>query len=343
MSVDGEVRLRTEADDPGWEVDPDDEWGVAVVATVGRQLKLRREAVGMRAAEFARAVGYGEDLVYKIESGKRIPRPEYLDKADEVLGAGGLISAMKEDVAKVRYPKKVRDLAQMEARAVEIGVYENSIIAGLLHSDQPKSGGLMRNSGRQDIKKLLNMQYYATQLAVDGMRSVLRGPGHLHDDLGRDMPAARARAADFPETHVYRPGDADTPYARGGRALPLLKKPNDYPTGLKLAAFTLRMVPQHWRRTVSEDDARTPELEYAKADALWWRIPHHSSVIVGAADGSGKMWYRHDREKFRRLLQESRALTREIEQNWDRLAAEYRAALPTITSVEEWKRTFEGR
>ncbi len=46
MSVDGEVRqLRTEADEPGWEVDPDDEWGVAVVATVGRQLKLRREAV----------------------------------------------------------------------------------------------------------------------------------------------------------------------------------------------------------------------------------------------------------------------------------------------------------
>ena len=31
MSVDGEaVRLRTEADEPGWEVDPDDEGGLAV-------------------------------------------------------------------------------------------------------------------------------------------------------------------------------------------------------------------------------------------------------------------------------------------------------------------------
>ncbi|MER7050972.1 MULTISPECIES: helix-turn-helix transcriptional regulator [unclassified Streptomyces] len=137
MSVDGEVRrLRTEADEPGWEVDPDDEWGVAVVATVGRQLKLRREAVGMRAGEFGRAVGYGEDLVYKIEGGKRIPRPEYLEMADEVLGAGGLLAAMKEDVAKVRYPKRVRDLAQMEARAVEIGVYENSNIAGLLQTPE---------------------------------------------------------------------------------------------------------------------------------------------------------------------------------------------------------------
>ncbi|MFF8931027.1 helix-turn-helix domain-containing protein [Streptomyces longwoodensis] len=137
MTVDGEVRrLRTEADEPGWEVDPDDEWGVAVVATVGRQVKLRREAVGMRAGEFGRAVGYGEDLVYKIESGKRIPRPEFLDRADEVLDAGGLLAAMKEDVAKVRYPKKVRDLADMEARAVEIGTYECNIVAGLLQTEE---------------------------------------------------------------------------------------------------------------------------------------------------------------------------------------------------------------
>ncbi|WP_033308972.1 helix-turn-helix transcriptional regulator [Streptomyces iakyrus] len=137
MTVDGEaMRLKSEADEPGWEVDPDDEWGLAVIATVGRQLKLRREAVGMRAGEFGTAVGYGEDLVYKIEGGKRIPRFEYLDKADEVLNAGGLISAMKEDVKKVRYPKKVRDLAQMEARSVEIGVYECCNIAGLLQTPE---------------------------------------------------------------------------------------------------------------------------------------------------------------------------------------------------------------
>ncbi|MFG3145552.1 helix-turn-helix domain-containing protein [Streptomyces sp. NPDC048243] len=136
MSVDDVRRLKSEADEPGWEVDPDDDWGVAVVATVGRQLRLRREAVGMRAAEFGEAVGYGEDMVYKIESGKRIPRPEYLDMADEVLGAGGLLSAMKEDVKRVRYPKKVRDLAQLEARAVEIGVYECSNIAGLLQTPE---------------------------------------------------------------------------------------------------------------------------------------------------------------------------------------------------------------
>ncbi|MGW1269323.1 helix-turn-helix domain-containing protein [Streptomyces sp. NPDC002491] len=130
------VRLKEEADEPGWEVDPDDDWGIAVVETVGRQLKLRREAVGMRAADFGLAVGYGEDLVYKIESGKRIPRPEYLDKADRVLGAGGLLSAMKEDVKKVRYPKNVREIAKLEAQAVELGVYVGLSLHGLLQTPE---------------------------------------------------------------------------------------------------------------------------------------------------------------------------------------------------------------
>ncbi|CAM5521774.1 helix-turn-helix transcriptional regulator [Streptomyces viridochromogenes] len=137
MSVDGEVRrLKSEEDERGWEVDPDDDWGLAVVATVGRQLKLRREAVGMRAGKFGEAVGYGEDMIYKLESGKRIPRPEFLDKADEVLGAGGLLSAMKEDVEKVRYPKKVRDLAGMEAKAVELLSYGNHNLHGLLQTEE---------------------------------------------------------------------------------------------------------------------------------------------------------------------------------------------------------------
>jgi transcriptional regulator with XRE-family HTH domain len=137
QQVSGEAdRLNGEADEPGWDMDPDDDWGVAVVATVGRQLKLRREAKGMRAAEFGEAVGYGEDMVYKIEGGKRIPQLEFLDRADEVLGAGGLISAMKEDVARVRYPKKVRDLAKLEAKAVELLSYGSHALHGLLQTEE---------------------------------------------------------------------------------------------------------------------------------------------------------------------------------------------------------------
>ncbi|MER7725495.1 helix-turn-helix transcriptional regulator [Streptomyces sp. NPDC096323] len=136
MSVDGVGTEQGDggADEPGWEVDPDDESGVAVVAAVGRQIKAWREAAGMRACEFGAAIGYGEDLVRKVEGGRRIPRPEFLDRSDQVLGAGGKIAAMKRDVAQVRYPKKVRDLAGVEAKAVELAAYVAHGLHGLLQT-----------------------------------------------------------------------------------------------------------------------------------------------------------------------------------------------------------------
>ncbi|MGJ0155447.1 helix-turn-helix domain-containing protein [Streptomyces sp. CH8.1] len=123
------------ADESSWELDPEDESG-AVIATVGRQLKMWREAAGFDRTKFGERMGYGANLIYKIERGARIPRPEFLDKADEVLGAGGKIAAMKADVERARYPKKVRDLAKLESQAVEIGSYDNGVVPGLLQTEE---------------------------------------------------------------------------------------------------------------------------------------------------------------------------------------------------------------
>ncbi|ALV51519.1 helix-turn-helix transcriptional regulator [Streptomyces althioticus] len=120
----------------GWEAWLDDEEAGAVMRTVVRQLKLWREAAGLTQAEFGAAIGYGEELVSSVERGRRIPRPEYLDAADDALGADGKISAMKKDVAEIRYPKTVRDLKKLEAEAVELAAYNNSVIHGLLQTPE---------------------------------------------------------------------------------------------------------------------------------------------------------------------------------------------------------------
>ncbi|MGW2650863.1 helix-turn-helix domain-containing protein [Streptomyces sp. NPDC001393] len=117
-----------------WDAGLEDDEAGAVMRTVSRQLKLWREAAGLTQAEFGTAIGYGEELVSSVERGRRIPRPEYLDAADEVLGAGGRIAAMKKDLAEVRYPKKVRDLKKLEAEAVELCAYNNSVVHGLLQT-----------------------------------------------------------------------------------------------------------------------------------------------------------------------------------------------------------------
>ncbi|GAB1328104.1 helix-turn-helix domain-containing protein [Streptomyces sennicomposti] len=122
------------ADEAGWDVEPGDEIEPLVQA-VGRLLKVCREAAGMTVPELATAMGYGEDMIRKIERGARIPRPEFLDRVDQLLRAQGHLKAFREDMKKARYPKKVRQLAELEERAVEMLLYSHHNIHGLLQTE----------------------------------------------------------------------------------------------------------------------------------------------------------------------------------------------------------------
>ncbi|MFJ9706393.1 helix-turn-helix transcriptional regulator [Streptomyces sp. NPDC101234] len=114
----------------------EDEEAEAVLRAVGRQIKVWRDAAGLRQAELGAAIGYSEEMVSAVERGRRIPKPDFLEKADEVLGAAGKLASMKEDVERARYPKKVRDLARLEGEAVELGAYANHNMHGLLQTPE---------------------------------------------------------------------------------------------------------------------------------------------------------------------------------------------------------------
>ncbi|MEU3930546.1 helix-turn-helix transcriptional regulator [Streptomyces sp. NPDC029044] len=122
-------------DEAGWDVEPGDEIEPLVQA-VGKLLKVCREAAGMRVAELGEVLGYGEDMIRKMERGARIPRPEYLDRADRALNAHGHLRAFTKDMERARYPKKVRELAQLEERAVEMLLYSHHNIHGLLQTPE---------------------------------------------------------------------------------------------------------------------------------------------------------------------------------------------------------------
>ncbi|WP_031524838.1 helix-turn-helix domain-containing protein [Streptomyces sp. NRRL F-5123] len=122
------------SDTPDWDSGAEDE-STAVMRAIGRQIKLWRESTGLTQTDFGATIGYSEEMVSKVERGVRAPKPVYLDSADRVLKAEGKISAMKPDLAEVRYPKKVRDLAKLEADAVELGAYGSTVVPGLLQSE----------------------------------------------------------------------------------------------------------------------------------------------------------------------------------------------------------------
>lgn len=130
-----EVDMNDGVDEAGWDVEPGDEIE-PVVQAVGRLLRVCREAAGMRVADFAEVMGYSEDMIRKMENGTRIPRPELLDRADQVLRAQGHLRAFGKDMEKARYPRKIRELADMEGRAVEMLFYSNHNIHGLLQTPE---------------------------------------------------------------------------------------------------------------------------------------------------------------------------------------------------------------
>ncbi|MFG2295591.1 helix-turn-helix domain-containing protein [Streptomyces sp. NPDC048603] len=115
---------------------PEDEPGQGVVIVFGRQLKLLRTRAGLERAEFGKRVGYASQSVASFEQGRRIPPPRFIDQADEVLDAGGVLKALKEEVARAQYPAFFRDMARLEAEAVELCAYDTHMVKGLLQTEE---------------------------------------------------------------------------------------------------------------------------------------------------------------------------------------------------------------
>jgi len=220
----------------------------------------------------------------------------------------------------------------------------NRIVAGLLHSNAPRGGRLIRHSRRVDLKHLMMMQYYPVALRARALRDVLSGPGHMAKNISTAMPAARALAAEYPETVVHRDPSAVL-HSRRGRQVykQMAKNEYDSPTGLRLRWFTLSTLAKHWLRRPSPENVARPEVEFGKDDAHWWRLPAFDSALVSTADGAGKNIYTRDRKKYRRMLRDTMRLHTELQRRWPELQKQYRAALPDLVSPVSWQQIFEDK
>ncbi|MEU1786224.1 helix-turn-helix transcriptional regulator [Streptomyces sparsogenes] len=120
----------------GAEPEPPPEVGSGILRVFGRQLKRFRMRAGLERPEFASMVGYSVSTIAAYEQGRRIPPPRLIDQADEMLDAGGVLLEMKEEVARAQYPAFFRDAARLEVEAVELHVYANQAMPGLLQTEE---------------------------------------------------------------------------------------------------------------------------------------------------------------------------------------------------------------
>nr|WP_093837267.1 helix-turn-helix transcriptional regulator [Streptomyces aidingensis] len=112
-----------------------DEFASGVVVAFGRQLKASRTRADITREDFASRMGYSPATIAAFEQGRRIPPGKFIDKSDDVLGACGVLTALKEEVNNARYPAFFRNAAGLEAKARGLHFYATQAVPGLLQTE----------------------------------------------------------------------------------------------------------------------------------------------------------------------------------------------------------------
>lgn len=214
----------------------------------------------------------------------------------------------------------------------------NRVATALLHARRPRAGMLLPGLLATDLKLLLGMRYYAVDLHVRALRDVLAGPGDLHGDLERVVPAARAVGSAYPETVARRAGDpafdAAAPRVRAGGPGPKPTSP------VSLARLAARGLLRNLRPGAG---GPAPQSALTREQATWWEVPAHESVLVLAGDRASGVWLRRDPRRFWRLVRASVAAHVRLALRWRQVSARWRAAAPGLVDPETWRATFAPR
>lgn len=126
----------------GWENDDGtggqaaDKSGQGVVTAFGQSMKTLRVRAGLEREEFGRRLGCSASTVASFEQGRRIPSPRTIEQADEVLGAGGLLTVWKEQVERAQYPVFFQGMAKLEKEAIELLSYSTLVFNGLVQTEE---------------------------------------------------------------------------------------------------------------------------------------------------------------------------------------------------------------
>jgi galactofuranosylgalactofuranosylrhamnosyl-N-acetylglucosaminyl-diphospho-decaprenol beta-1,5/1,6-galactofuranosyltransferase len=216
----------------------------------------------------------------------------------------------------------------------------NRTIAALLHSPYDFGGRVVRESFNHQVKHLLAMQYSTAHMRLLALEDILSGPGHLHPSILTKLPQIRALRGRHSDAQLRPHADAfpsvkiSKPPKRGQG----LVDPRGVPGQLKAAAMAgVRQV-----LPVRALARKHPEARVAARDATWWRLAQLDSAIVSTTDGAATSWYRRDPKQFQQLMARTVAIHERFQREWPRLAGQYRAALPDVTSMQAWEATFEA-
>lgn len=214
----------------------------------------------------------------------------------------------------------------------------NRLIATLLYSPFKKGGRVLRESFQNDVKHLVSMQYFTVQARLNALNDLFLGPGHLHETIATKLPEINGLRGEYSDAQMRENVD-DFPspvMGRGPSGLDQVGLPNKK----DLVKWGVKTVARQLIKRPAPESAVRPQGFLAHRDNRWFRLAHYDSVVVSNAEGTAASWYRRDPDKLKSMLVDTGKHHARLYQQWEELAEEYRRALPEITSIEAWRKTF---
>jgi galactofuranosylgalactofuranosylrhamnosyl-N-acetylglucosaminyl-diphospho-decaprenol beta-1,5/1,6-galactofuranosyltransferase len=214
----------------------------------------------------------------------------------------------------------------------------NRLVAALLHSKEPHGGQLISESLERQLQALLSMQYSTVALRALAIEDVLRGPDHLHAEIGTKLAQLREFRLQYADARSQADLDSFPPPRR--RA-PEAVKASTTPTNRRNLLTKAASGTAHQFRRPRKGAKDRPQMALPGQDAAWWVLVKLDSALVSAADGATASWYQRDRKLFQSLGRRTLTLHARLMREWPKLAADYRAAAAEFTSPQKWRESFQ--
>lgn len=210
------------------------------------------------------------------------------------------------------------------------------IVAAIYHEGSPK--GITRSILKSTMKHTMCMEYSTMAIQIEAMRDFLAGPDQLFDILETSLPRIAEIRKGYSDAVIIDSAD-QLPAPTGAPGVPTKN------VGGRLGKVKkLPWLAKSVKHLLSKEDPahhEAPQLNLTPDEARWYTLSRVDSATVTTAGGTGVAFRKRDRELAKDLVKETRALLKEIEENFDDLQALYRGAMPKLTSRDEWRKIYE--
>ena len=211
------------------------------------------------------------------------------------------------------------------------------VVAAMYGPTRPE--GLLKHTMKMSLKHLLSLEYSTVALHDRAIQDFLAGPQKLFGLLPNALPEIRELRAQFADGQVL-PSAKQFPLPTMDPLVAehFLKPPaNPVTIGKTLASGLV-----HNLLPVKHEHHERPQLNIPAQDARWFLLARLDGATVSTSDGRGVTYRKRDPKLFWSMLRKAAQNHAILAKEFPRLSAEYRRAKAELTSIESWRKVFEG-